>query len=927
MTDDNTLTEGDISEYQTRKKLIDRDLRESGWIENRDWINEYELSGMPNESNVGFADYVLFDDRGYPLAVIEAKRTTKSPEIGRHQAELYADLLERKFHRRPVIFLTNGYDKRIIDCSGNEREIWGIYCKRDLEKYFNLKNNRRKLSLNININENITDRYYQKSAIKAVCSAFDKGYRKALLVMATGSGKTRTIVSLVDVLLSHGWIRNILFLADRTSLVHQAAQAFTNNLPALSSSNLCKNNPDVHARCIISTYQTMINLVDKSKEKDGTRTFSNGHFDLIIVDEAHRSIYNRYRSIFEYFDGLLVGLTATPKSDVDKNTYELFGQECGSPTYGYELAQAVKDGYLVDYKSVEIQTKFLDRGVVYADLTKDEQNEYENLFLDGEYVPEKIESSEINEWLFNYDTSVRVLDALMRMGLKINDGSSLGKTIIFARNHTHAEFIYKVFNEQFPDHHGECQVIDNYYQYSDDMIVKFKNPDSKVRIAISVDMMDTGIDIPDILNLVFFKPVYSKSKFWQMIGRGTRLCPGLIDGNDKTCFYIFDFCSNFEFFRINPKGITVKDTVSIQSRIFSMKVLMAYRLQELQFQEEPFISFRKQLVDDIKTKLNELVRDNFAVKAHLNALDYYSRSDVLNALNDDDVLRIEQELAPLIQPYHDDPGAIRMDALILAIEYGYITNSPRPPLFQRLRKYAKILSKKMTIPDVAAKIETIRMVLKERFLERADLVIYEKIGRDLRDIMKYIEKPTGPGNKPAKTSNFIDEVLKIEINDSELVDEQLSSYREKAEYFVRSHQDDPSIIKLKTNQPLNDDDLKRLEKILWSDIGTFEDYKREFENKPLGQFIREIIGLDMGAAKQAFSKYIDETTLDDRQVQFINQLVEYVVHNGVISDMQILTESPFKDTGNVSNLFQDQMKWKCILTAINDINRNAGMGL
>lgn len=920
---DNDLTNEDISEYQTRKKLIDKDLRESGWTENRDWINEYELSGMPNESNVGFADYVLFDDRGYPLAVIEAKRTTKSPEIGRHQAELYADLLEKKFHHRPVIFLTNGYYKRIIDCSGNEREVWGIYCKRDLEKYFNLKNNRRELSSSITVNENITDRYYQKSAIKAVCSAFDKGYRKALLVMATGSGKTRTIVSLVDVLLSHGWVRNILFLADRTSLVHQAAQAFTNHLPYLSSSDLCKDNPDMHARCIISTYQTMINLIDDSKEKDGTRTFSNGHFDLIIVDEAHRSIYNRYRDIFEYFDGLLVGLTATPKSDVDKNTYELFGQECGSPTYGYELAQAVKDVYLVDYKSVEIQTKILNRGVIYADLTKDEQDEYESLFLDDELIPEKIESSKINEWLFNRDTSVRVLDALMRMGLKINDGSSLGKTIIFARNHNHAEFIYKVFNEQFPDHHGECQVIDNYYPYSDDMIVKFKDPDSKVRIAISVDMMDTGIDIPDILNLVFFKPVYSKSKFWQMIGRGTRLCPGLIDGNDKACFYIFDFCSNFEFFRINPKGITVKDTVSIQSRIFSIKVLMAYRLQELQFQEEPFISFRKQLVEDIKTKLNELVRDNFAVKAHLNALDHYSRSDVLNALNDDDILIIEQELAPLIQPYRDDPGAIRMDALILAIEHGFITNSPRPQLFQKLRKYANALSKQMTIPDVTTKIETIGMVLKENFLENANLTTYEKIRTDLRDIMKYLEKPTGPMGGITKTSNFIDEVLKIEINDSELVDEELASYREKAEYFIRNHQDDPAILKLKTNQPLDDSDLKRLEKILWSEIGTLEDYNREFKNKPLGQFIREITGLDRKAAKEAFSKYIDETTLDDRQMHFINHLIEYVVQNGVISDTSILTESPFADIGSVSKLFSDQ--WENVYAAINDINRNAGI--
>ena len=442
MSDNQELTAEDISEFQTRKKLIDEALRDAGWKQNRDWIDEFELQGMPNQSDKGYADYVLLGDDGRPLAVVEAKRTSRDPAVGRHQAELYADALEKRFHRRPIIFLTNGYETSILDDRNyQERRVWGIYCKRDLEKLFNLASNRQSRLTDAVINDDITNRYYQKGAIKAVCSALEKKERKSLLVMATGSGKTRTVISLVDVLLRKGWVRNILFLADRTSLVSQAAENFSNLLPSLSSSNICKSDCDVHARCILSTYQTMLNMIDVSRESDDARTFSNGHFDLVIVDEAHRSIYNKYRQIFEYFDALLVGLTATPKDDIDKNTYEIFNLENGIPTYGYELSQAVADGYLVDYKTVEVETKVLNRGIVYMDLSPEERREYEDLFVDDEVIPERIESTKINEWLFNRDTIVRVLDSVMRMGLKVEDGSVIGKTIIFARKHLHAEKI------------------------------------------------------------------------------------------------------------------------------------------------------------------------------------------------------------------------------------------------------------------------------------------------------------------------------------------------------------------------------------------------------------------------------------------------------------------------------------------------------
>lgn len=920
MPEPDEYPEPDPSEYETRKKLIDRGLRDAGWIENRNWLNEYKLDGMPNSSGVGYADYVLFGDDGYPLAIIEAKRTTVDIGAGRHQARIYADLLEKKFKRRPIIFLSNGYDTHIIDDENyQERPVHSVYCKRDLEKLRNIAKRKIPRLSDATVKDSISDRYYQKNAIRSICSAFEQKHRKALIVMATGSGKTRTIISLVDVLYNKGWIRNVLFLADRISLVSQAYEAFVDLLPSITSTNLCISKHDVHARCVFSTYQTMNNLIDTVRENDGTRTFSNGHFDLMIVDEAHRSIYNKYRAIFEYFDCLLVGLTATPKEDVDKNTYEVFDLENGNPTFNYSLSEAVNDEYLVDFRSVEVETKFLKRGVAYAELPQEERNEYENLF-EGE-IPERIESSDINKWIFNQNTTVKVLDHLMRLGLKVNEGSTIGKTIIFARNHLHAEKILEVFNKQYPSMLGMCAVMDYQTEYVDDAIRRFKQPDSKVRVAVSVDMLDTGIDIPDVLNLVFFKPVYSKAKFWQMLGRGTRLCPGLIDGKDKTMFYVFDFCSNFEFFRINPKGISAPENDSIQGRIFAVKTKLACHLQSKEFLIEPYISFRRMLVDELCVKIKELNRENYAVKQHLRAVDTYSDPEAFMVLSEDDVLYIESELSSLILPYDDDIEAIRFDAIILAMEAGVIDAKPNKKAMGEIRRRAEGLLKQTTIPDVAACVDTLVTVSRSGYLEEAGIDDLERIRIELREIMKYLVKK----RRMPKDSNFIDEILSIDISNSELPDDGMANYRDKAEHYIREHSDESVILKLKTNEPLTSEDTAELERILWSEIGSKEDYLNQIGSKPLTRFVREIIGLDMNAAKKAFSKYLDETRFDQRQIYFVNQIIEYVVQNGFIADLSVLTESPFTDRGSVADLFKDTTVWNGIRGVIEDINENAGL--
>lgn len=392
-----------------------------------------------------------------------------------------------------------------------------------------------------------------------------------LLVMATGSGKTRTVIALCKILINAGWVKNILFLADRNSLVTQAKRNFVNMLQDLSCTNLVEEKNNYNARCVFSTYQTMIGCVDSASDKDG-RIFTCGHFDLIICDEAHRSIYNKYKDIFTYFDAPLVGLTATPKDEVDKNTYDIFELANGVPTYGYDLAQAVEDEYLVDYMTIESKVKFLDEGIVYEELSDADKEEYEKTFVtESGDIPDKIESAALNSWLFNKDTIRKVLRVFMDNGIKIDYGQKIGKTIIFAKNHTHAEKIFEVFNEEYPHLVGYAEVIDNQTKFAQKAIDDFSDPKKLPQIAISVDMLDTGIDVPEILNLVFFKKVMSKAKFWQMIGRGTRLCEGLLDGKDKELFYIFDFCSNFEFFRVKKKGKEAVNVMPIQGAIYQRR--------------------------------------------------------------------------------------------------------------------------------------------------------------------------------------------------------------------------------------------------------------------------------------------------------------------------------------------------------------------
>ena len=912
----------DISEFETRKLYIDVMLHDAGWIKGRNWREEYEIPGMPNRSEVGFADYVLTNDNGKVLAVIEAKKTCVDLSVGRHQAKLYADLIAKNQNFRPVVFLSNGFETRIIDNQYPERKVSTIYSRRDLEKLFNLQRMRTSLK-HVTVDRNIAGRYYQINAVKAVCDSFgEKNRRKALLVMATGSGKTRTVIALTKVLLEHGWVKNILFLADRTSLVTQAKRSFVNLLPDLSVTNLCEEKDNYGAHCVFSTYQTMMNCIDSVHDDQG-KLFTCGHFDLVICDEAHRSIYNKYKDIFSYFDAPLVGLTATPKDEIEKNTYDIFELQNRVPTYGYELAQAVKDGFLVDYMSIETKLKFMEEGIAYDELSEEDKAQYEATFtdVDGE-LPERIASSALNQWLFNEDTIKEVLNIFMTHGLKLDYGNKIGKSIIFAKNHKHAEKIYEVFNKEYPHLAGYAAVIDNKINYAQSLIDEFSDPKKLPQIAISVDMLDTGIDVPEALNLVFFKKVMSKAKFWQMIGRGTRLCPELIDGMDKDKFYIFDFCSNFDFFRMNP-GKEVPIRMHLQGAIFQLEFEIVYKLQDIDYHTERLLAYRKALVDHMVSKVKELQENkNFAVNQHLKYVEKYALEGSYDTLAPGDTAEVKVELSPLIRPDNDDPKALRFDALMYGIELAYLVgkkyNRARKDLVKQVKHLASLTDRK-SFPEVTAEKEFLEKLVHTDYIETAGINEFEHIRERLRDLMKYVERTK---ITPLDT-DFDDVILGTEWHEAELENDDLKDYKAKAEYYIRQHQDNEVISKLRNNVPMNADDIKALEKILWSEVGTQEDYQAEYGEKPLGEFVREIVGLDMAAAKAAFAEYLDETYLDSRQIYFVNQIVEFIVYNGMMKDLSVLRETPFTDRGSVVELFKDLNVWTGICKVINQINANA----
>ena len=460
-------------------------------------------------------------------------------------------------------------------------------------------------------------------------------------------------------------------------------------------------------------------------------------------------------------------------------------------------------------------------------------------------------------------------------------------------------------------------VIDNYVKFAQSAIDEFSDPKKLPQIAISVDMLDTGIDVPEVLNLVFFKKVTSKAKFWQMIGRGTRLCPYLLDGKNKDKFYIFDFCGNFEFFRMS-NGKPTANMLALQGAIFNLKTQMTFKLQNIEYQTPELIKFRETLVNDLVDKVRELNRDNFAVRQHLKFVDTYANKDSFQSLTYEDTINIASELAPLIIPDKDDPKALRFDALIYEMELSLLDGKNFGRYKSDLFKKINAISNISNVPEIMAQSTFISKLLNTDFIESAGIKDFEMIRENLRNLIKYI-----PTEVVKYDTNFDDEILSQKWNESELENDDLKDYKEKAEFYVKQHQDNLVIAKLKTNQPLTPTDVDTLEKILWNEVGTKEEYVFEYGEKPLGEFVREIVGLDMNAAKEAFSEYLNNTSLDSRQIYFVNQIVEYIIHNGMMKDLSVLQEAPFTDRGSIVEVFSDLRIWQGIKKIIDKVNSNA----
>lgn len=923
----------DISEFKTRKIYIDVDMKQMGWKFtgiDADVQEEYPVEGMAGvPGQMGYCDYVLFGKDGSPLAVVEAKRTSKDPNIGRKQAVLYADCLERKFGRRPMMFTTNGFETYFWDDQTSpQRPVSGIFSKDDLQKLMNRRSERLNL-MTIPIDDRITDRYYQKEAIRAVCEQIDLGFRKHLLVMATGTGKTRTASSLTDVLSRGKYVTNILFLADRTALVKQAKDDFKNYLPDMSLCNLCTNKDDRNARIVFSTYPTILNAIDDTKSKDGVRLFTPAHFDLIIIDESHRSIFKKYRAIFEYFDAIMVGLTATPKTDVDRNTYDFFEMEHGVPTYAYDYETAVyQDHVLVPYYNYEVQTEFMGDGIDYGKLSPEDKERYEEDFIEDGFMPDFIPSAELNKFIFNELTVDTVLQDLMDRGVHVAGGDRIGKTIIFAQNKRHAEFILERFNKLYPKYKGtfaQRVICDD--TYAQTIIDDFKIADKPPYIAVSVDMMDTGIDVPECVNLVFFKKVRSKAKFWQMIGRGTRLCKDLtcidqIDGEytDKRRFLIFDYCGNFEFFREHKEGFESKETKTLSENIFGKQVKLISLLQESAFSDDAYQKWRAALVSTCQSQVKDLNMELVSVKLQLQFVEKYKKEKAFDSLGEGDKGELLQHIAPIVRLNDEDELAKRFDNFM----YGLILASmEQMPAFKYAKKQlcdiATLLERKVSIPQVKEKMPIIQEINTDEFWVANDILLFEKVREELRELMKFLDR--NPQKKPIIT-RLTDPILAQQ--EGVLLEQayDFEDYRDKVNRYIGEHGDTLAIYKLTHNIKLSLGDYQTLERVFTSELGSKEDYEREFGETPFGLLVRKVAKLDHEAAMQAFSTFINDESLNQRQIAFVYKIINHVEQNGYMDNVADLQKPPFDKPISFIKLFDAKTR-VALMKAINDIKDNA----
>lgn len=898
----------DYDEAATRDLFIDLMLREAGWDLDDPRDREYAVTGMPNSSGTGFVDYVLWGADGRPLALVEAKRTRRDATAGRQQAKLYADALEAAFGRRPVIFYSNGYEHWMWDdVVAPPRQVAGFFTRDELELAIQRRMSALPLA-DMAINPEIAGRYYQERAIRRICESFEVDReRRALVVMATGAGKTRTVIALVDVLMRAGWVKRVLFLADRTALVKQAANAFKTHLPDVAPVNLTTDR-HTEGRVYVSTYPTMMNLIDEVDDQ-GRRRFGPGYFDLVVIDEAHRSVFAKYRGIFEYFDSRLVGLTATPKDEVDRNTYRLFELETGVPTDVYGLTEAVADGFLVPPRAVAVPLKFQRQGIRYEELSEDEKDAWDALEWDedGE-VPLEVDAADVNSWLFNADTVDKVLADVMAHGLKVAGGDQQAKTILFAKNQAHADFIAERFDANYPHLRGRfARVISHRVEYAQTLIDDFSTPGKDPQLAISVDMLDTGIDVPEVANLVFFKMVRSKTKFWQMLGRGTRLSPDLFGpGRDKRFFYLFDYCANLEYFSQDVPAAEPGLQPGLGARLFTTRLELLGVLDAAghnggvagtaDVDAEPTTpdAVRAGNARLLWTGVAAMNTDNFLVRPHRRTVERFTDPAAWASMSADDAAEAATLAGLPTELPGEDADAKRFDLLALRLQLALLTgDASMAALAERVRAIAAGLQSKEAIPLVAAQMPLILDIQTDEYWQDVTVPMVEVARRRLRGLVQFVDTHS----RTPVYVDFEDEMgPAMPVILPGLTAADTSRFERKAAAYLNAHLDLAAVRKLHTNEPLTADDLTDLERaFLDAGIGGPDDLARAAaDNDGLGLFVRSIVGLDQQAAKAAMGEFINASRYSANQIHFVNLVVDYLCRHGQVP-IKALYSAPFTD--------------------------------
>jgi type I restriction enzyme R subunit len=890
----------DWSEFETRLYKIDALLAEAGWRLNDVRDREFEVHGMPSGSGVGYVDYVLWGDDGLPLALVEAKKSMELPLVGQQQAKLYADCLEQMTGQRPVIFYSNGYEHWLWDdAQYPPRSVQGFLTKDELGLLIQRRTSKLSL-LDLDINAVIVERPYQHRAIRAIGEHFEvEKQRKALVVMATGAGKTRMVIALSELLMRANWAKRVLFLADRTALVNQAVNAFKSHLPDSAAVNLVtEGNED--GRVYVATYQTMVGKIDDLRP-DGTRRFGPGHFDLVVIDEAHRSVYRKYRGIFEYFDSLLVGLTATPKDEVDKNTYDLFDLETGVPTDAYGLDDAINDGYLVPPRGVSVPLKFVREGIRYDDLSEDEKTDWDEFDWgedeDGNALdpPDEVDAAAINKFLFNEDTVDKVLEHLMTDGIKVAGGDRLGKTIIFAKNQRHADYIYERFVANYPhlDNGNFARVITHSVKYGQSLIDDFSSKDKAPHIAISVDMLDTGIDVPECVNLVFFKLVRSKTKFWQMIGRGTRLCPDLFGpGDDKAEFKVFDFCQNLEFFSQQLVPAEGSGGTPLSEQIFKARLELIQTFDSIQAHGDE----RSEVAGVLREAIASMNENNFLVRPHLQLVERFRDGQAWETLSVGDLAALADRVAKLpaqLDPEHED--AKRFDMLMLNAQLGVLRSEPFERQRRKVVAIAAALEDQQTIPVIAAQLELIQDIQADEWWVDVSYPMLEEVRKKLRLLVPLIER----SKKGVIYSDFSDEIgpgseIELPGTGGAVGSSEFLQFRKKAEHFLKQHLGEAAVAKVRSGDPLTAADIADLQRILVAaGIGNDDTFaEASAKAGSFGLFIRSLVGLDRGAAKAAFAEFLDDKRYSKNQIEFVNLIINELTDRGTV-DARRVYETPY----------------------------------